>query len=213
MPSRPVTGRQRTSTGEGLRLRARSRWQTRSAFSAPAIGLGVAATLVLLFLASCARDTPSQERSHAPEPSPSGSVRLEPDVRFDVTGQVRQRVEVALNDLRRFGMLDRLTRDLDRLSFSAKRHGVPRGQHLAESKLTVKKSLVSTERTCRATVFPRSISRQYRLQESPRYRVPHPAPSFRRLWAAIVGHELVHCLPGHPGERRARASERRILNR
>ncbi|MQB00083.1 MAG: hypothetical protein GEU78_07275 [Actinobacteria bacterium] len=187
------------------------------------------ALVLALALAACdpsdrpppaARPTSPAAVSPTPEQR-TPSVRL-PKIDNRASGVTRARLQRAIRDLRAVGFWRRLTKNLYVVSIGSRpgRQYVPEDGHLAEARAFPFLDDDGAGRLCDITFFPTAINDDLRLQahyheEGLLDRAP---PTRRHFWAAILGHELAHCLPnqkdGLPaltGEAVARRWEKRVL--
>jgi len=165
----------------------------------------VAAVSLALMLAACdGGPTPAARRSGpSPAVSPSAEVRRTtvrtPKIDNRATGRAAARVALAIRDLRRTRFWRPLTRRIYVVSVGSRpgRQYVPDDGHLAEARAFPFLDDDGGGRLCDITFFPTAISDDMKLQA--RYfeqgLLERGPPSRRHFWAAILGHELAHCLP------------------
>lgn len=129
----------------------------------------------------------------------------------------RRQVARAIRDLRRIGMWRRLTRDLYAVRFATRpgRDQVPDDGHLADAYLTAQIDGRRGGSLCDVMFFPVAMAEDLDRWRSYHFRglLGEAAPSERQFWAAIMAHELAHCLKGGSGEGAAMRWERRALRR
>lgn len=130
-------------------------------------------------------------------------------------GKHRSRISRAIADLKVVGMWKGLTRELFVVELSARpgRDFVPEDGHLADAYRTLDIRGEYAGVLCDITFYPRAM-----LDDLDRWRdfferglMAEPPPTARQLWAAILAHELSHCLKRDNDEDSARAWERRAL--
>ncbi len=155
----------------------------------------------------------------SPTPSPSASPVINPPgivVENAALGRSKQRVRLAVRDLKAVGLWERLTRHLYKVKFGSRLGvvNVPDDGHLADAVLTAAFDDHAQGRLCDVMFFPNAIERDLRrwhLYHS-QGAIEDPPPTLRQYWAAVAAHELGHCFPGGPGEKVARAWEARALD-
>ena len=149
-------------------------------------------------------------------PQERARARVHPRVVTSATGRNRTRVRRAVRDLRAVGVWRRLTRRLVAVDihFRAGRARAPADGHLADAYWTavVEPDLVGG--LCSISFYPAAMGADRRRSQRlfARGLAPPPAPR-PAFWAALLAHELAHCLPGEPGEPTARRWEARALDR
>jgi len=148
-----------------------------------------------------------QERSRA---------RVHPRVVTTAAGRNRTRVRRAVRDLRAVRVWRRLTRRLVAVDihFRPGRARAPADGHLADAYWTavVEPDLVGG--LCSISFYPVAIGADRRRSQRLFERGLAPQPARRPpFWAALLAHELAHCLPGEPGEPTARRWEAKALDR
>lgn len=179
--------------------------------------------LVPLLLAPACTDDgggPSTAATGAPTPSPSPSIVINPPgvvVINHALGPSKKRVRRAMRDLKAVNLWRPLTKPLYKVKWQSRlgRIKIPEDGHLADALLTAAFDKRAQGRLCDVMFFPNAISR-----DLDRWRyyygigaTSNPPPTLRQLWAAVMAHELAHCLPGNPGEKVAEKWEAKALVR
>lgn len=130
-------------------------------------------------------------------------------------GKHKSRISRAIADLKVVGMWKRLTKELFVVELSARpgRDFIPEDAHLADAYRTLDIRGEHAGVLCDITFYPRAM-----LDDLDRWRsyferglMAEPPPTVRQLWAAILAHELSHCLKRDNDEDSAQAWERRAL--
>lgn len=138
-----------------------------------------------------------------------------PKVENVALGASRARLDQAISDLRRVGLWDDLTRHLYRVKLASRlgRVNVPEDGHLADAVLTAVIDDDGQGALCDVMFFPTALR-----DDLARWRayfsqglLDEPPPPARHFWAAIVAHELAHCLGHGRGEEVAERWEARAL--
>jgi hypothetical protein len=185
--------------------------------------LGTALVAVLILL-SCTQDEPPaasgspRRRQHADNGlKERRRTRIAVRVENNAFGSSARFVRRAVRDLKRLDLWAPLTDNLYVIEIGSRlgRDDVPRDGHLADAYIT---GLVEEEGAgalCDIMFFPTAIT-----DDLARWRTYHangyldaPPPSLRQFWAALLAHELGHCMEGPRGERVAEEWERRALHR
>jgi hypothetical protein len=184
----------------------------------------VTALVAVLVLLSCAREespppSGSQGRAQHSEKRIQQRRRTPMSVRVQnhAFGSSARFVQQAVRDLKRLDLWGPLTDHLYVIKVGSRsgRDNVPRDGHLADAYIT---GLVEDEGAgalCDIMFFPTAIT-----DDLARWRTYHangyleaPAPSLRQFWAALLAHELGHCMEGPRGEKVAEKWEQRALHR
>lgn len=153
----------------------------------------------------------------SPTPERRGALEDPPGVIVvnDASGISAARVERAQADLKNAGMWRKLTKHLYRIEFVSApgRSFVPDDGHLAEAYKTFVIEDGTGGTLCQIKFF--STAMRDDLNRWINYHaqglIPEEPPSFRHFWAAIMAHELAHCLDGPNGEKAALEWEERAL--
>jgi len=185
----------------------------------------LAMALVALFvLSSCAGDQspPARDSDRRGKPveeaiKERGPTRIRVRVENRALGSSARLVRRAVRDLKRLGLWEPLTRHLYVVALGSRlgRDDVPRDGHLADAYVT---GLVEEEGAgalCDIMFFPTAVTddlARWRTYHASGY-IGDPPPSPRQFWAALLAHELGHCMEGPRGERVAERWERRALHR
>lgn len=162
-------------------------------------------------------ETPSASSTPTSELGERGPLTRPDEVLVDNqgNGKHRSRISRAIADLKVVGMWKRLTRELFVVELSARpgRAFVPEDAHLADAYRTLDIRGEHAGVLCDITFYPRAM-----LDDLERWRsyferglMAEPPPTARQLWAAILAHELSHCLKRDNDEDSAQAWERRAL--
>jgi hypothetical protein len=185
----------------------------------------VTALAAVLVLLACAPDEPppaSDSRRQGRQQSEKRikerrRTRIGVRVRNDAFGPSVRFVGRAVRDLKRLDLWGPLTDHLYVIEVGSRlgRDNIPRDGHLADAYIT---GLVEEEGAgalCDIMFYPTAIT-----DDLARWRTYHaggyleaPPPSLRQFWAALLAHELGHCMEGPRGERVAERWERRALRR
>jgi hypothetical protein len=153
-----------------------------------------------------------------PEPTRAASVATPPErdtprLILEATGPTRERLRVAVSDLRSIGMWGELTDhlyaiELDSRSGSA---NAPEDGHLADAYFTGIVQGGTGGAVCDIMFFPSAV-----IADLVRWRQYYAAgvaagapPSLRAFYGSLLAHELAHCRPGPRGEGVARSWEDR----
>jgi hypothetical protein len=185
------------------------------------LATALAAVLILL---SCTQDEPrqvggSERRRQQSENGIKERRRTRMGVRVEnnAFGSSARLVRQAVRDLKRLDLWGPLTDHLYVIKVGSRlgRDNVPRDGHLADAYIT---GLVEEEGAgalCDILFFPTAIT-----DDLARWGTYHangyleaPPPTLRQFWAALLAHELGHCMEGPRGERVAERWERRALHR
>ena len=153
-----------------------------------------------------------------PSPSPSSSPTV-PDLELVVDGDTKgvRLVKKGIGDVKRIGLWRPLTRDVDVIAMTAfdERWRVPPKGHLADAVLQATDENGVLQIRCDIQYYSHSIAKQldvFRYDASFGLGLDRPR-SLRELYAAVVAHELAHCLPGPHGEKVAQRWERKAVRR
>ena len=184
--------------------------------------MGAAAAVAAVVVSCAPNASPRPAPSAAPSPAPPASptnppLRRGPRVEIAATGATQRHLARAVRDLKRIELWRPLTKHLYVVKLGARpgRANVPLDDHLADA---VRSGYVDGRGQgllCDVLMFPAAVAadlarwRQYHAAGL----LPEPAPSRRHFWAAIVGHEIAHCLAHRAPERVALEWERRVLER
>ena len=178
-----------------------------------------------LIASGCSGAEPRSGATGAPSPAGPSALRAptQPPLRVEnsAAGRSGRLIARAVRDLKRGGFWRPLTRHLYKIHLSTRDGSVniPDDGHLADALLTADIDRRGSGTLCDIRFYPaavtRDLVRQWEFFEDG--RLPRRPPTLRRFWAAILAHELAHCLP-HPnplrqvGEPVARRWERRVLH-
>lgn len=184
--------------------------------------LAAAAVAAALALTGCSDSRDPRAKAALPAPSPTASpsaapVINPPGILVDnaAFGRSRRRLQRAIADLKKVDLWYPLTRHLFRLKLGSRLgvSNIPDDGHLADAVLTAAIDEDGQGRLCDLMFFPNAIAQdldRWRLYYS-QGAVVAPPPTRRQLWAAVLAHELGHCLPGGPGEKVAERWEHRAM--
>lgn len=181
-------------------------------------------TAVTLVVSGCSPSAlpegPVAERSASPSPDtpfdrpPTGARTRVDNVAL---GGAATRVATAVGDLKDVRLWRGLTRGLfvARIGVRTGRAGVPADGHLAEARISYWSDEDGAGRMCHVILYAQAVMEDLARQRAyaAEGRLEGPLPSLRELWAAVLAHELAHCLDGGTEEAAARAWERRALGR
>lgn len=146
-----------------------------------------------------------------------GPTRIRVRVENNAFGSSARFVGRAVRDLKRLDLWVPLTRHLYVIELGSRlgRDDVPRDGHLADAYVT---GLVEEEGAgalCDIMFFPTAVT-----DDLARWRTYYtdglleaPPPTLRQFWAALLAHELGHCMEGPRGERVAERWEHKALHR
>lgn len=176
----------------------------------------------------------TEEPPERTRPGPRAAMPETPPASATPFGRGATRPDHAIFDNRAFGkskpLLARAKRDLEMLGFwsdltqhlyvvkVASRLGrtyVPDDGHLADAFLTAQIDEGGQGGLCDIMFFPTAIADD--LQRWSRYHeqgyIADPPPTPRQFWAALLAHELAHCLNHGSGETVAERWEARVLEK
>ncbi len=182
----------------------------------------LAAVLVLLACAPDepppASDSPRQGRQQSEKRiNERRRTRIGVRVQNEAFGPSARFVGRAVRDLKRLDLWGPLTDHLYVIEVGSRlgRDNIPRDGHLADAYITGLVEDKGAGALCDIMFFPTAIT-----DDLARWRTYHasgyleaPPPSLRQFWAALLAHELGHCMEGPRGERVAERWERRALHR
>lgn len=162
------------------------------------------------------RARPSSPSKPSEEPENRGITK--PDrllVQNVAFGASRGSVDQAIADLKEVGLWRPLTAHLYAVKLASRlgRDNVPRDGHLADAYLSVQIDGDVGGGLCDIMFFPTAMRDDLRRWQTYNDQglLDEPAPSWRQFWAAIMAHELAHCLQGRNGETAALEWEERAL--
>jgi hypothetical protein len=185
----------------------------------------VPALVAVFVLLACAPDEPPPA-SDSPRQGRQRSenrfkerrrTRIGVRIRNDAFGPSARFVRGAVRDLKRLDLWVPLTDHLYVIEVGSRlgRDNIPRDGHLADAYITGLVEEQGAGALCDIMFFPTAIT-----DDLARWRTYHangyleaPPPSLRQFWAALLAHELGHCMEGPRGERVAERWERRALHR
>jgi hypothetical protein len=164
-----------------------------------------------------ARDSERPERPVEDVIQERGPTRIRARVENNAFGSSARLVRRAVRDLKRVHLWGRLTRHLYVIELGSRlgRDNVPRDGHLADAYITGVVEEEGAGALCDIMIFPTAVAddlARWRIYHASGY-IEEPAPSLRQLWAALLAHELAHCMEGPRGERVAEMWERRAMDR
>jgi hypothetical protein len=180
--------------------------------------------VALVLLSACDNDSDPepqpQPNPQSESPGPAERARTNPTKpRIDNVAQGLSRRELAraLRDLRRLGVWKRLTKHLYAIQIDS-RLGLdtaPDDGHLADAYSTVLVEEGSRGLYCDLMFWPSAIRADLARWKGywANGQIDREPPTLRQYWAALLGHELAHCLPGRHGEDLASDWEERIVER
>ena len=169
-------------------------------------------------MSSCERDTPPES---APTPAPAVTVspepvatRTHPRVILEAIGPTRERLRVAISDLKRIDVWADLTGHLYEIELDSRsgRANTPEDGHLADAYFTGVVEGRAGGVVCDVMFFPAAVAADLaRWREYFARGVAAEAPpSARAFYGSLLAHELAHCRRGPRGEAVAQAWEERI---
>ncbi len=184
-----------------------------------------AALASLTLLLSCSGSPSSPPGDARPAPRPYSSEQAtehrgltRPDeavVDNHSRGRYRRATTRAIRDLRAISFWEDLTRELFVVSLNVRpgRRFVPQDAHLADAFRTLDIRGRHAGVLCDVTFYPTAMSDDLARWRSYYQRglIAEPPPTERQLWAAILAHELAHCLKKGNGEKAAQGWEERAL--
>lgn len=194
--------------------------QRRAGVGTASIAVRTIAVLALVAMVACSAPgrTGAAPRPMSPRPPASPSnppYRSSADLDIAARGIARRRLRTAVEDLRRIGVWPRLTRHLYVVKLGARpgRANVPPDAHLADAVRSAYVDARGQGLLCDVVVFPAAITADLARWRSYHAAglLPQPAPPPRHFWAAIVGHEIAHCLAHRAPEQVAISWEEKIL--
>jgi hypothetical protein len=184
----------------------------------------VTALAAVLVLVACAPEEPppASEPRRGGQQSEKGlkerrRTRIGVRVENNAFGSSARFVRRAVRDLKRLDLWGPLTDHLYAIEVGSRlgRDDVPRDGHLADAYITGLVEEQGAGALCDIMFFPTAIT-----DDLARWRTYHangyleaPPPSLREFWAALLAHELGHCMEGPRGEHVAERWERRALHR
>jgi hypothetical protein len=182
------------------------------------------ALVALLVLLSCTQDEPRQaggsprRRQHSETRTKERRpTRIGVRVENNAFGSSARFARRAVRDLKRLDLWGPLTDHLYVIEVGSRlgRDNIPRDGHLADAYITGVVEEKGAGALCDIMFFPTAIT-----DDLARWRTYHangyldaPPPSLRQFWAALLAHELGHCMEGPRGEKVAERWERRALHR
>lgn len=164
--------------------------------------LGLAGTQLWVATRSEQRQPPEARRTRAPVAKPHAPAGRAPTLRVEnaALGKSRVRVRDAIADVKRIGLWRRLTRHLYIVRVGS-RPGVtdvPGDRHLADAYLWGQIDAGGAGGVCDIMFYPRAVKDD--LDRAAGYYAQglgEAPPTLGDLWAAVLAHELAHCLPHH----------------
>ena len=155
--------------------------------------------------------TPAPTTRESPEESPP---RDTPRLILEATGRTRERLRVAISDLRSIGEWGELTDhlyaiELDSRSGSA---NAPEDGHLADAYFTGIVEDGGGGAVCDIMFFPAAVTAdlvRWRSYYANGLTAEAP-PTMRAFYGSLLAHELAHCRRGPRGEPVARSWEERV---
>ena len=172
--------------------------------------------LLVAVLGSCVASSPSSPPSTRGASPPATSARSATSARpptlpgrvkveNGALGPGRYLVRRAIADLKALGFWRRLTRHLYLVQISSRPglENIPKNEHLADALLSAYVDERGAGPLCSIMFFPAAIERDLARQNLLHSRglLQRPAPSVRHFYAALLAHELAHCLLGHESRR------------
>lgn len=164
--------------------------------------VGVALAAGGLWIAS--RETPQGAiRPPSPQPSATDRVGAAPRratlrVENQALGKSRRRVASAVSALKRIRLWERLTRHLYIVRIGSRPGSmeIPDDGHLADAYLRGQIDDRGAGGVCDVMFYPRAMKDDLaRAHDYYAQGLAGPPPSLGDFWAAILAHELAHCLP------------------
>lgn len=130
-------------------------------------------------------------------------------------GRYRRILERAIGDLKAISFWERLTEELFVVEVSARpgRSFVPEDAHLADAFRTLDIREDQGGVLCDITFYPTAMTDDLArwADYHDRGQIADPPPTLRQLWAAVLAHELSHCLKEDNDEEAAQRWEERAL--
>ena len=184
------------------------------------LGLSLVALLTVAGCRASSSPEPTPRRV-GPAPAPSPSVSQPPVnppgivVRNVAFGKSKPRIHRAIGDLKDVRLWYRLTKHLYQVKFGSRLGvtNIPEDGHLADAVLTAAIEEDGQGALCDIMFFPNAITQDLKrwATYSSQGLTRRPPPSARDYWAAILAHELAHCLDHGSGEKVAEGWEKRAL--
>jgi hypothetical protein len=138
-------------------------------------------------------------------------------VRFVATGKPATRLRHAERDLKAIRLWWPLTHHLFEVKVAVRpgQSDIPADRHLADAYISALAVQGSLKNFCDIVFYPAAIAQD--LVRWQRYysqgRSERPPATLRKYWAAVLAHELAHCLGRGKGEKVAEHWESRALKR
>ena len=182
------------------------------------------AVVVLMTSSGCRSSEPDRPPTAAtPEPRITGpsergrTIPRGPRVDNVAPGEARRFLEVAIEDLRQVGLWRPLTEHLYAMQVDARLaiEDVPDDGHLADAYSTGLVEEDGAGAYCDLMFWPIAIEGDLLRWEGfwAEGLIERRPPTLRQYWAALLAHELAHCLNGRHGEKVAQEWEERTIAR